>query len=430
MKVFGIGCIFFRYNTETGMCEEFEITQFKQDVIDTLSEIENISNLVADGIDDKTAGFRSFSSDADEKIIPVPINFSLSFDILIPFRIQEEFHFKATVELFHVDIVYGYERPVAYFSYDSDDPYSGSLSVAIVRKFLERKTQEKDIVCDSIGPSPFHANFNIGKSDDEAKLDTLVRIDHDEKGYDDLSYFVDEHTSNDEGLAKFIYQHNEIFSAFYYLKTLGSKLNHTRSEVINKCSDLVEERREAGLLQRLKPSIVRSSEIGDIHKNLIRERLVHSETKDFLAEINRERPKTSNSPLAAYFDTFTDDLNQMNLSDFNEVVKLFELRRQSFFSNASVLIAGLFGGLVGAALTAFIPLAIGNGVNQLPQIEGNADINATNPNAMHKSKSDRSPSAVNENPGAFTPGSETVKRDENIPNVETLKPSQSTPARR
>jgi hypothetical protein len=98
----------------------------------------------------------------------------------IPSRVQEEIKeglfLETDAQDFHLTIKHEYYAPVAIITSDAGSArLSGSSNVYLVRAFIDRMLQETrsdGFVLDSIGPSPFHADFGIR----ESKLEEAVDI--------------------------------------------------------------------------------------------------------------------------------------------------------------------------------------------------------------------------------------------------------------
>jgi hypothetical protein len=125
----------------------------------------------------------------------------MSFDILIPTRIQEEIlrvpsgALRLTNELFHVSIIDTDELPVAVVYPDTLDEFiDGPHALMIVRKFLQSKISEGNdfpVGFGPLGPSPYHVDFFVEPMGDkdisESVLFTFER--QKKKGYDEVRFY-------------------------------------------------------------------------------------------------------------------------------------------------------------------------------------------------------------------------------------------------
>jgi hypothetical protein len=90
-----------------------------------------------------------------------------------------------------------YSCPIMIVRGDGDTALAPSEAVLIVRKFLEKELDDNTnckFLLDTIGPSPFHANFKIYQAPsgvDKDQIETSIK-----RGYDEINYFVRDALSN------------------------------------------------------------------------------------------------------------------------------------------------------------------------------------------------------------------------------------------
>jgi len=349
MLAIGIGCILFRYSDDSlSDSEDFSIVAFKRSIIDSLELLEQISNLDYYGADDVNVGFRSFEPDEDGNVFPIACGFRISFDLHIPVKAQIGYGHELYTEHFHIDIIYGYDRPVMYCSFEFEGPLQKAdpaMSVSIVRKFLADRISG-DLVCDSIGPSPFHAQIYLEKSAEGIFqiIDKSLRL----SGYADIQISVPD---LDIGIDLLILHLNETLSRYYYLETQKNILSESRRDIINESRDLLNSE-SPSFFERLRLHFTSADKIDSIHRAIVSERLTRIHMQSYISEAEGADELGKNTPFGRFFDEFRQAAQNGDWGDFSTVANFFEDRRQRLFGNVSVLIGGIVGGVIGALIGA------------------------------------------------------------------------------
>ena len=172
MEAIGVGCYWFACADEANEDDEdFDPTRFLAQIKEALEEVDNVSNVKIY----KPAHSTQISGSSYEEgpqgynFFPLYNNVTITFDIFMPARLIEKYSFFETrveTEHFHVEIVYDGQMPVTYISYnvraglDAAEQYFPSTAVMVIRKYLEEKFDAHSTVeFQSLGPSPFHADF-------------------------------------------------------------------------------------------------------------------------------------------------------------------------------------------------------------------------------------------------------------------------------
>ncbi len=357
MRAIGIGCVLFRYSDDSRISNsDFSIASFKRNIIDSLEMLEQISNLDYYGADDINVGFRSFEPDEDGNVFPIACGFRVSFDLHIPVKAQIAYGHELYTEHFHIDIVYGYDRPVMYCSFE----FNGSLqkadpamSVSIIRKFLADRIAG-DLICESIGPSPFHAQISMETSTEGTfqLMDSSVRL----SGYADIRISVPD---ADNGIDLLIFHLNETLSRFYYLETQKNILSESRRDIINESRDLLNSEKPS-LIERLRLHFSSADKIDSIHRAIVSERLTRIHMQSYISEAQGADELGNNTPFSRFFDEFKQVAENGDWGDFSTVANFFEDRRQRLFGNVSVLIGGIVGGVIGALIGATATFLLSN----------------------------------------------------------------------
>lgn len=349
MKVFGIGCIYFGYlNDDVG----FDIShpkEYLEDISNRLEKVENISNI-------NVYGGTQFSNLAvvvergNDTLIPLPQGWRVEFDLYLPFRVQESIYARSDVEAVHVDILFGYEMPVAICSYewpDEEGDASPSSSVVVVRKYLQKKLSDLNFVCNCVGPSPFHANFVLRETEFEDRFG-IDDVTDNRLGYASIELVAPKETDLIDAFEKT--NLDSIFSVYYSLSNLRSKVLNSQTLIANSARNLLEEKEQSGKLKIFKSLKNHQVNIDVLNREIFRETLLRLDMSNALAEADHNEISGDERPLDYFFSEYRVLASQENWSKFSEVAKFFEERRQKIIGNATAIVSGIIGGLVGATI--------------------------------------------------------------------------------
>lgn len=347
MKVFGVGCLQFRYKSHD-LLERFNPISFKKDILSALENIENLSHLDSILLDDDIMGFRSFPIDSDGNVYPCVCEFQVAFKIYIPLKAHSTIVNNFSVEHFNVHIRYGYEKPVMYVWYEVDEithDNAPSDAIIVVREYLKSRISG-NVLCDIIGPSPFHANFFISETDEKPKL---IDLSPSNQGYGLFKLSIGDINNTLWGLSSATYYLTGILSRFYYLEVMSRLLNNRRRDIIEHTNNLLEDN-GGGILSRIRNTWKNTKTVESLQRSIIEENVRRIQAKDLLTEYERQDGIANGTPLRRYFSEFEDDLTHNEWRSFSDVAKFFEERRLRLVANFHVVFAGLFGGLIGALL--------------------------------------------------------------------------------
>lgn len=353
MKVFGIGCIYFGYkfDGETLPPEISDYSVFWNDVKIRLETVENISAVSFHDMETKY-GAVSILERSDHKVaVPIPhgTRSGASFDIYLPFRVQETTFQVCDVEHLHVDIVYGYELPITVISYDWPDEEGDarpSMSVALVRKFLEKKLSSETFKCDCIGPSPFHADFTMNESNlDEGHF--IRDLSESSRGYSDIELVCPPGSS----LLSSLYAANmpDIFSKFYYLSELRVRTLRSHTKINDNATKLLSSEDIEKPLSRFRLMRTQRKIIDSINSAVFKEMLLRMDIENAVSEGVRSATLTE-GPLSRFFDEYKSLSTENRWSKFTEVAKFFEEQNQKTLSNITAVVAGIVGGVLGSII--------------------------------------------------------------------------------
>lgn len=227
MKSIGIGCFHFGISCEKGFA--FSTRKYVEDVKASLGKISSIGEISIDYekkfeeaflVSEKPLGLRC------DEIFPRVEFLRIDFTLYIPERIQvslmnEEWAPERTgTEKFKVYVVSTYYGPVAFIeSVDAADGSDPAYSVRVVRTFLANEFEriKTPITFEFMGPSPFHANFNLKSDANEKIVEDLVFEERPIRGYNEILFTYNSSTfsNDDEAFEYFISEIDDEIGLFY-----------------------------------------------------------------------------------------------------------------------------------------------------------------------------------------------------------------------
>jgi hypothetical protein len=347
MKVFGVGCVYFGYPEQN--FTKREESSYMEDILSALSGVESLSNLKVEG-SIVYGGYAVFEETEGSIVVPLLYGATLSFDLFLPFRIQESIHSSCDVEMIHVDIIWGYDAPILFASYEwpeEEGDASPSSAVIVIRKYLEKKLTNKEFSCGCVGPSPFHANFTVVPSKIDEGI-SLVDVSDSLIGY----YSVELRIPPGEKFMDAISSSKieSFFSLYYYLCELRKCAIRKHAIIIEDAKTLLSQGSENPWFKRLIATFNQSKIIDRINSEIINEMLIRMEMSQQLDSGDSDNRLAVGSDFSKLFTEFKSMVSEESWGKFSEVAKFFEERRQRIIGNFAGLISGLMGGIVGALI--------------------------------------------------------------------------------
>jgi len=299
-------------------------------------------------------------------LLPHPVNGRISFVATIPKHTQAQvFPYVAPMDgtVFEIDIRYAYGMPVAFVRCVTSNP-GPSMAVALVREFLTSEFEQRTdsmggIRFTCMGPSPMWADFFVKRSTVAAASPISVEIE-DPPGYQSVEFTVGgvpEAATDDKAYALVKSALVEQASLYYDLVSRRNLLSLHRSYIEHTLQDLVEENRSTGFKAWLR----RLFGGGRTANNLLLEILaVESEATRSLGGAAQEWDGIRSKGLVNPFEKLMKKELLFDVRDYTgnsqSVVTLLNERHSRDVQLVSLVITSLFGGIVGAAITALVQL--------------------------------------------------------------------------
>jgi len=366
--VFGVGS-FHLYpigdNIKTYTAQEY--AEFLKSSLGKIDSISNITIFLDYDIKDDIIEFFEVDTGRDSKKPWYPQGLStttmgFSFDIYIPYRIQDEIHFESNMsqftktERFRVITKYGFYSQFSYIiCVGSDIDAQGSEAVVVVRKFLEKKfSDDKTIGLGFyfIGPSPFHANFYIAPKEEKTDLkgNEYYPVAEIERGYDKIVFHYDQNEDKlDEIVRKVFRDIGDDLDLFYHLERERGFLLNKYIDTYNEIDEIINREIESSSPgfsnffsknNAIKKAILSNTkmEMIDIEKRF-----------NFSLETTRHNFSIG-APIKRYIDHVFDDQNPFPAAQFRDMLSFLDNRRRHFDTVTTTLIAAVFGGAIGGLI--------------------------------------------------------------------------------
>ena len=366
---FGVGC--FGFGIMKPPPFQLQGGEYVSQLQSTLEKISTISDInIETGRD-----FEAFSFEFENNIpeldegygfFPPPsLDLEISFKLYIPARIQKQLYDGIELaiqpcEKFHVTIRNTYHFPVTFVELLEDTTeYDSSSGVVVVRKYLEKEFKNIDselIRFESLGPSPFHANFMLCKdSENEHKNHLGFRCEiSQQRGYDRVIFYYKPEYFDTLSSARDIlfYELGDELGVFY--KTVLSDVvrMHKWYSLNERVQNVLSAQKQKGMF-RICLNLARNyREIHDIAIELCQfeanELMCLSEAekdfKDFFTD-------TAIPYLEPFLKKQIESLNRYPCRQIRDVLGLLETRRSNLAGAIIVLISAIIGGAVGSLIT-------------------------------------------------------------------------------
>lgn len=266
MIVFGVGCFNFGINLEMGV--GISPKEYATALEKHLYESDHVQrNSVVIEYED-TFGYILEKPTEDEGLgngygFPLPMFFSLQFDIIIPKHIQEEISEESGLDCIvlkqiRVKINETYYGPVALIQLESDDIDEGSKAVKLLRLYLHKHFDNKYVYFENIGPSPFHADFSISAApinqapnlNENGFLSKIIP----RKGYDEIIflYSKDLYKSDQVALEKLFNSLDDELSLFYLMIKYRAQKIESWEKIDTLYNKLIETSSKRNWISRIK----------------------------------------------------------------------------------------------------------------------------------------------------------------------------------
>jgi len=370
---FGIGC--FHFGVKKRAPFKFRSSDYLKELRIALQSISNV-DVVNIYCDDE---FENISIDIEESLpnigegvgcFPKPLFMTIEFELHIPYRIQAEILqineelLRTYTEKFKVSIRYTYHCPVTLVELISpSNEGEPSFAVIVVREFIKQELEKQKsdyIQFECLGPSPFHVDCYIKKSDKDDNKKTKWDIEAErvaEKGYDDIIFYYNPEIFKSVQDAKhfIFYDIEDELGFFYYIvqtEVLKMKNWNNIEQLENKLISIQKEKGIKGILKRIFSC---SKLLNDAFISVAEFESEELYFQNFIQEHFRYIYSKKEESVFKYFlrneidEKFTYPVKQLI-----QLLTLFESRRTKSIEILVVLLSAIIGGAIGSLLTLIV----------------------------------------------------------------------------
>ncbi len=362
----GVGCFWFgiKGGRPARWEQEFNPSEHLEKTKQALSRITNIDAIfVPENDEDIAVGHGNpltlTAISNDFSFFPAYALVLMSFRIYLPRRLQNELARRSEntpieTETFNVFMYYDIPMPFTLIHYDTDHLRPNpSDAVVVIRRYLEREFKDDFVTFNSLGPSPFHADFSLKQNDSDDAYNILINdVSERGAGYKRFELMYP-HSVMSEGriIQTVVSEIGPFLSSYYALERDRINLMYLTEIANNHLSDLIDIEETRGLRRVYNQLFRAPTVISSILTSILNIEIEKSRANRFLAERQREKELAEDTPLYIFIERQIAGRGIYHPGETQEIVRLCEGRRLKLAENLAVLVAGLLGGIVGALLT-------------------------------------------------------------------------------
>lgn len=368
MKLFGVGCLHFSF--KGGPDKEITIQEYIDEVRASLEKLSTVSDVEIDFDEDIkdekiNISLSTHMNDGDLCHPHIPF-FELSFGLYLPKRIQgevisrEQEYLNTDTDNFRVLLKHDWHGPFAVVeSVGAGSEASSSTAIQIVREYLKKeiKTVSDILQLDYVGPSPFHADFQLSECDTlPSEGPSSFELKHTKlPGYDKLHFKYSENKfeSEDDAFEVLISELSSEIAFFYELKIMHASRLTDWGVIQSKLHELLKLEDE-GYKKTLKD---RFSKKPKLLNGLYREIGIFKGQEIYYKNIYDQhyfsiyKSGDHNIHFRQFTDAALENWSSYPVTETSEIVSYFENKSSKSTELTVVFLAAVFGGAIGAAIT-------------------------------------------------------------------------------
>ena len=363
LRAFGIGC--FQFGYDKPLPYRFDTTEYIRDVKQALGSLSSVGDVKVDFSE-------QFAYSGDVEGSPCSIrdgNFfprlellSLDFTVYIPARVtrdifpHEDMDERVGTERFRVFLKHGFHTPIAVIEcLNPNEKCTPSSAVRLMREYLKREFKKINgpVTFQSLGPSPFHADFYVREGHDNVEEGEVYIEETGGRGYAHFECRCGVAIPPEQWVSEVFDQIRWEIDTFYEFKCRYVKL-------LRAGQDLVEAWTTAQALVDKKVP----------WWNLLRRRQLHRAARDLAiqgytlqARVDVDEKEMQHLLSKSYtkdehrnLERFLNDCN-MPSYPISSIVKWAERVEDGSFKQAeiqAVIVSALAGGMIGSVLTKLL----------------------------------------------------------------------------
>ena len=362
---FGVGCFHFGFKQEEVKMNGEQYLEHLKRVLSSISNINNIDFKHDDYfIESELELNKKLELDEGDPPFPNPKFLQIKFDIYIPKRIQSkyfdkiEFPFKPVIENFKVNITYSYFMPVC-FIYSFEHCYQDfpSDAILVIREFLKENVIDDIINFQCIGPSPFHADFNLQEKRKDSKSKYFLEsIVNKENTYSSINFYIDDFNDNtfEEKVNLLFFELNDELALYYRITSFNNQIMNGWMEIQDKLEEFQKTFRNISFISSLKSPSLRVKKINELYLNIIDfEILLLGLNRSFMDSFNVIYNR-KHYYLKSFNENYLQDSNEYPIEQINKIISLHDKRFTKNIDLIVLLVTALIGGLVGSILAIIV----------------------------------------------------------------------------
>ena len=365
-RSFGVGCWDF------GLTCDFQrplllkqyISRLRQE-LEAVSSLNNLEILTL-GEEDQELEVHEGSHvtpETEEAIFSGHLLRYVTFDLYIPFRIQEELCDSRTASItetehFRVHICYPYYGSVAYVELlTSESARHPSSAVRVVREYMDSQLHQLDcnVVFTYLGPSPFHADFFIEGYGNQQKFSNKLQVEkRDQPGYADIVVrFCDDDVKTTEDAFEIVFdQLSDEFSLFYMIERNEQEMQERWSSIEQITEQLARTTTQVGWRQKLRTWRSRGRDLASLYLTLAKFQMDHTFASHHAETVYHHTYGQNKSYYVRdYIDSSVKERREFPTKQLTQLLQFIENRRSKEIELAIIVVAAIIGGVVGSLVT-------------------------------------------------------------------------------
>lgn len=362
---FGVGCWDFRlrHGSLLQVSSKNQYVDLLKKGLEDVSSLNNLEILPFGDGEIKIDKRRLPETDAGQMFFVRGLLRHIKFDLYIPFRIQKELgrHMYTSplrTENFRIHIHYPYYGPVSYVELVGDENLlHPSNAMAIVREYMKSQLSRlsSDVVFAFVGPTPFHANFQLEGYTHYDSTDNVFGCEKlDKPGYADVTFRcrADDFSVAGDACEALFRELDHELDLFYEIRRRDFRNYKRWGEIEKRTSNLTEHFKKVGWRERFRATRARGRELADLYTSLVRFEADHIVDQNRVDEGYRSTYERQDSTfLRSFLESALKSRPVFPTKQVTDLVVFIEARRSKSVELLTVLIAAAVGGIVGSLIT-------------------------------------------------------------------------------
>jgi hypothetical protein len=374
MIVFGAAC--FNFGIHLNKTGDIDAKQYAAYLEKALYESDHVqrNSIIIEYDDTFDYGLEktdTFESLGDGHGFPLPMYFSLQFDLIIPRQVQEALTKQNKIILkvlkqVRVIIKDTFFGPVTLIEVESNDVDEGSSAVVLVREYLANHFRDKNLYFECIGPSPFHCDFSISAlsdNDDEHLLNLdkngFLCTTNPQKGYDHIAFLYSRERYETVQMAlEELFQHlDDELGIFYLMIKFRAQRIESWLKINILYKELIAKAINTNLVSRMKRLF--NFDGNTTHQLLHELTMFEIMVMEQSSELQSGYESVYQKGIPVYLQKLIDkkfelDLNNYPTKEIIYYLEFHEKRYMQIWQTSLLASSALMGAIIGSLVTALL----------------------------------------------------------------------------